>query len=112
MPCGSRIELVLIRRPGNALNIEIGQGVPRCLNKRPSNWPAEASSLRWIGSGGEPTVFGACTPNKCPERPSCACQSEDARRCYVLRYDLDDEDDNDAMDCECVCHRDSEEALS
>lgn len=35
----------------------------------------------------------------------CACISPDARRCYMVRYDLDPADDDlDDGRCECACH--------
>lgn len=58
--CGSRVQPELERRPGNALNVEIGQPQARCLNKRPDHWPESMSALRWMASGGEALVFGAC----------------------------------------------------
>ena len=58
--CGSRVQPTLERRPGNALNVEIGEPAARCLNKRPDHWPDGASSLRWLASGGEALVFGTC----------------------------------------------------
>jgi hypothetical protein len=70
--CGQLVSEPLIRRPGNALNVEIGAPLPRCRLKMPSHWSAiggpGASSLRWLGSGGSPFVFGPCTPRACRER--------------------------------------------
>lgn len=63
--CGSRVQPELERRPGNALNVEIGQPQARCLNKRPDHWPEGMSSLRWVASGGEALVFGSCG-GSCP----------------------------------------------
>lgn len=63
--CGARVQPNLERRPGNALNVEIGQPAARCLNKRPEHWPKQASALRWIASGGEALVFGVCG-SSCP----------------------------------------------
>ncbi len=41
----------------------------RCRLKLPDHWTgAGASSLRWLGSGGSPLVFGVCTPGNCPDR--------------------------------------------
>jgi len=65
--CQSRVTPDLERRPANALNIEIGQPLPRCINQPPAHWGDRApSALRWIGSGGSPLVFGACSPRTCP----------------------------------------------
>lgn len=58
--CGARVQPELERRPGNALNVEIGQPQARCINKRPEHWPEGVSSLRWLASGGESLVFGCC----------------------------------------------------
>lgn len=58
--CGARVEPAIERRPANALNVEIGAPMARCLNKRPEHWPEGASSLRWVASGGELLVFGCC----------------------------------------------------
>lgn len=58
--CGSRVQTELQRRPSNALNLEIGQPMARCMNKRPDHWPESMSALRWIGSGGGAFVLGPC----------------------------------------------------
>jgi hypothetical protein len=35
----------------------------------------------------------------------CACESADARWCYIVRYDIDPSDDQlDDGRCECLCH--------
>lgn len=66
--CGQTAAVVQLRRPGNALNIEhFVNFSTRCRLKLPEHWTGSgASSLRWLGSGGDPTVFGACTPERCP----------------------------------------------
>lgn len=54
------------RRGGNALNVEIGEPLARCLQKQPEEWRGRGmSSLRWLASGGSPLVFGPCTPRAC-----------------------------------------------
>lgn len=54
----------------NALRLEVlPSGDPRCLLERPAHWPESASSLRWIASGGSPTVFRKCRPGSRPECP-------------------------------------------
>jgi hypothetical protein len=68
VPCSARVELGIERRGANALNIEIGAPSPRCMNKRPEHWPASASALRWLASGGTALVLGACS-NPCPLKP-------------------------------------------
>lgn len=65
-PCKSRVAPPFLHRKANALNIEPMQPMARCLNRRPSHWPASMSSIRWIASGGEVLVFGHCTPAACP----------------------------------------------
>lgn len=68
MNCKHYAEPTLERRPGNALNLEIGTPMPRCLLKRPEHWPETASTLRWLGSGGGLFVFGPCTRQYCPTK--------------------------------------------
>jgi hypothetical protein len=63
--CKSRIRIPLARRPGNALNVEIGQPADRCIQKRPHHWPNSMTAIRWLASGGEALVFGCCCP-PCP----------------------------------------------
>jgi len=66
--CASQVLFQVQRRPVNGLNVEIGQPLPRCLNKLPEHWTGTgASSARWIASGGSALVFGYCTPNACPK---------------------------------------------
>ena len=43
--CPHRLDIELIRRPANALNVEIGQPARRCRLKPPANWPAEAGMV-------------------------------------------------------------------
>jgi hypothetical protein len=66
--CPHLIELETPRRPGNALNVEVGTPAPRCLLRIPAHWREGASALRWIGSGGSPLVFGRCRPGRCPRK--------------------------------------------
>lgn len=66
--CGSRVVPAFLHRRANALNIEPMQPMARCLNQKPEHWPASMSALRWIGSGGEPLVFGHCSASSCPDR--------------------------------------------
>jgi len=55
------------RRPANALCIEHFTMAPwRCTEQRPEHWPEGSSSIRWLASGGEATVFGACGRSGCP----------------------------------------------
>lgn len=64
--CPSRREMATERRPGNALNVEIGTAHPRCVERKPEHWPESMSALRWIASGGELLVFGLCA-GECPK---------------------------------------------
>lgn len=66
--CPNRITPALERRPGNALNVEIGQGLDRCRLRTPKHWNG-ASALRWLASGGSPLVLGACSRSSCPLKP-------------------------------------------
>jgi hypothetical protein len=65
--CPQRIELPLIRRPGNALNVEIGTPLPRCRCHTPEDWGAnDPRGARWLASGGSGYVFGTCSRAACP----------------------------------------------
>jgi len=64
--CVHRLVPLLLRRPANALNVEIGAPAPRCSLKLPDHWTGSGrSALRWLGSGGSPLVFGHCSAD-CP----------------------------------------------
>lgn len=63
--CPSRMALDVERRPGNALNIEIGTPVPRCSQKSP-----DGRGLTWLRSGGSPLAYGVCAHHDCPRRLS------------------------------------------
>ena len=67
--CCHRIQPDLVRRPANALNIEIGTPMARCILKKPENWEGKThpayTATRWLGSGGSPLIFGVCSAN-CP----------------------------------------------
>lgn len=64
--CASRVEISPIRRPANALNVEIGTPMDRCMNKRPAHWTEKMTAIRWLRSGGEALVLGVCSHN-CPK---------------------------------------------
>ena len=51
----------LLRRPGNALNVEIGAPMMRCLQRSP-----DGRGLAWMMSGGSLLAYGLCTPGGCP----------------------------------------------
>jgi hypothetical protein len=65
--CPHRIEPTLERRPGNALNIEIGQPSARCRLRPPRHWGAAVSVARWLLSGGDPMVLGYCSRAGCKQ---------------------------------------------
>lgn len=66
--CNSKISPDLESRPANALNLEIGQPMPRCINSQPDNWPKDQGfGIRWLASGGGPLVFGVCCAGNCPK---------------------------------------------
>lgn len=68
VPCEHLVTSELIRRPANALNVEIGSPLPRCKLKPPQNWETTRnppSVGRWLASGGSPLVLGQCN-SACP----------------------------------------------
>jgi hypothetical protein len=64
--CPHRVDVALPRRRANALNVEVGTPLPRCILMPPEDWPHPISVLRWLASGGTPFVLGVCTPKCCP----------------------------------------------
>jgi len=54
----------------NALRVEVLPSfITRCILKLPDHWPKGAKDrggIAWLGSGGDPDVFGICD-NKCPD---------------------------------------------
>lgn len=58
--CGNRIAPEVERRPGNALNLEIGTPQPRCSARSP-----DGRGLAWILSGGSPLAYGLCSQGEC-----------------------------------------------
>lgn len=66
--CPHRIDVPLVRRPGNALNIEIGKPLDRCRLRQPEHWPSGTAG-RWLASGGSPLVFEPCSLRECPNDP-------------------------------------------
>ena len=61
--CPSRRVLPVERRPGNALNIEIGTPVPRCMERSP-----DGRGAAWVASGGSMLAYGVCCASGCPLR--------------------------------------------
>lgn len=69
--CPDRIEPALLRRPANALNIEIGAPMPRCRLNTPEGWDgADHRAARWLASGGSALVLGVCACATCPRAAS------------------------------------------
>lgn len=67
--CPHRMMLAVERRPGNALNVEVGTPAPRCKLKPPTDWPEDGPSVtRWLLSGGSALVLGPCS-RSCPLQP-------------------------------------------
>lgn len=65
--CPHRVELGVERRPGNALNIEIGAPMRRCRLRTPEHWNgADHRAVRWLASGGSALVLGNCDLSNCP----------------------------------------------
>lgn len=63
--CECRVVVPLERRPGNALNLEVGTPAARCRMLTPVHWKG-ASAFRWLASGGSPLVLGQCERRACP----------------------------------------------
>lgn len=59
--CPDRREQSVRRRPANALNVEIGAPLPRCLLRSP-----DGRGLAWLASGGDVLAYGICDPAACP----------------------------------------------
>lgn len=61
--CPARRTLPVERRPGNALNVEIGEPLPRCMEQSP-----DGRGSAWMLSGGSLLAYGACDASSCPLR--------------------------------------------
>lgn len=61
--CPSRVQPAVERRPANALNVEIGTPMARCLERSP-----DGRGLVWWMSGGSVLAYGVCTQRAC-----CRC---------------------------------------
>lgn len=57
------------RRPGNALNVEIGTPHPRCLLKPPDGRgvTCDGGTLDYLRSGGSVFAYGLCEAATCPK---------------------------------------------
>lgn len=64
--CRHCVEPTPERRPGNALNIEVGRPAARCMMRTPEHWPEGVTAGRWLASGGSPYVLGRCSRSCCP----------------------------------------------
>lgn len=66
--CVDRREPALERRPGNALNIEIGTPAARCLYQPPDGRGVtrDGSNLDYLRSGGSLLAYGLCQAGLCP----------------------------------------------
>lgn len=58
------------RRPGNALNVEIGTPLPRCLQKPPDGRgvTCDGGTLDYLRSGGSVLAYGVCAESSCPQK--------------------------------------------
>lgn len=75
--CPYRLDFPVVRRPANALNVELIQPMRRCKRRPPNDWPVDTAvdyAFRWIVSGGDPLVFGYCCAAYCPLKPNF-CES-------------------------------------
>ena len=59
--CPDRFAPSLERRPANALNVEIGTPLLRCLQRSP-----DGRGLAWKASGGSVLAYGVCGGAQCP----------------------------------------------
>lgn len=69
--CPDFVAPSLERRPGNALNLEVGAPMRRCRQRTPESWgDADPGARRWLHSGGSPLVLGLCSGRSCPRTKS------------------------------------------
>lgn len=59
--CPSLWEMEVERRPGNALNLEIGAPANRCSEQSP-----DGRGMAWFLSGGSKLAYGVCCQSMCP----------------------------------------------
>lgn len=75
--CCNRVEPGVERRPGNALNVEIGSPMPRCLFRSP-----DGRGLLWLLSGGSVLQYGHCEQRACErakQLSTCSDKSAEVR---------------------------------
>jgi hypothetical protein len=67
--CKYRHQLPVERRPGNALNVEIGAPLPRCTQKPPDGRGVtrDGGTLDYWRNGGSMLAYGLCEADSCPE---------------------------------------------
>lgn len=67
--CDARREQRIERRPGNALNVEIGTPMPRCMLQPPDGRGVtkDGGTFDWLRSGGSELDYGACCAANCPK---------------------------------------------
>lgn len=67
--CTSCYRLPLERRPANALCVEIGSPLDRCLLQPPDGRGVtrDGGTLDWLRSGGSALAYGVCCLASCPE---------------------------------------------
>ena len=72
--CDARRELRTERRPGNALNVEIGAPLPRCMLQPPDGRGVtiDGGTLDWLRSGGSELDYGICGKANCPKMRTLA----------------------------------------
>lgn len=63
--CCNRVDPAAERRPANALCIEIGAPLPRCLFREPGGPREGRSNLSYWISGGSILAYGICEKSHC-----------------------------------------------
>lgn len=69
LTCTACYRLNIERRPGNALNVEIGTPLPRCLLQPPDGRgvTCDGGTLDYLRSGGNVLAYGVCAAGACPK---------------------------------------------
>lgn len=98
--CPHRLQPAVVRRPANALNIEIGSPMDRCILKEPDHWVVTGYGPRWIFSGGSPLVFGCCTMACALGHRWCTCGHLASAHRHIL---LQHRSASDCMTASCGC---------
>jgi hypothetical protein len=66
--CAALWPIEVERRPGNALNLEVGAAADRCSLQSP-----DGRGLAWLLSGGSKLAYGVCCAAACPLREDITC---------------------------------------